>query len=206
MKKILLKIIVLGDSGVGKTALMTQYVQKKFSYTYKTTIGADFMAKEITIDDTLIVLQIWDTAGQDRFRSLGTSFYRGADACVLVFDVNAEKSWEHVEGWRNEFVLEAGVTNSNHFPFVVVGNKIDMRTEQSDTAIDSAAHGWCESHHKTPLFFTSAKEGKNVDDVFSKVIELVVAGHAKATPETNGGGGLPIHSHHEEPQEGGGCC
>jgi len=105
---------------VGKTALMTQYVLKKFSYTYKTTIGtrtpfcivsdiilksfiflgADFMAKELNVDDHVVVMQIWDTAGQDRFRSLGTAFYRGADACVLVFDVNAPQTWHNVEAWR----------------------------------------------------------------------------------------------------------
>lgn len=82
-KKILLKVIVLGDSSVGKTSLMNQYVNRKFSNQYKATIGADFLSKEVTVDDRTVTIQIWDTAGQERFQSLGVAFYRGADCCVL---------------------------------------------------------------------------------------------------------------------------
>ena len=83
-KKVLLKVIILGDSGVGKTSLMNQFVNKKFSNQYKATIGADFLTKEVMVDDRLVTMQIWDTAGQERFQSLGVAFYRGADSCVLV--------------------------------------------------------------------------------------------------------------------------
>nr|ACF81381.1 unknown [Zea mays] len=90
-RRTLLKVIVLGDSGVGKTSLMNQYVHKKFSQQYKATIGADFVTKEVLIEDRLVTLQIWDTAGQERFQSLGVAFYRGADCCVLVYDVNSNR-------------------------------------------------------------------------------------------------------------------
>merc|ERR1712164_98314 len=93
-KRTLLKLIILGDSGVGKTSLMNQYVNKKFSKQYKATIGADFLTKEVMIDDKLVTMQIWDTAGQERFQSLGVAFYRGADSCVLVYDVTDSKSFE----------------------------------------------------------------------------------------------------------------
>ncbi|KAF0721376.1 hypothetical protein AaE_010076, partial [Aphanomyces astaci] len=86
-KKVLLKVIILGDSGVGKTSLMNQYVNQKFTNQYKATIGADFLTKEIMSDEKLVTMQIWDTAGQERFQSLGVAFYRGADACVLVYDI-----------------------------------------------------------------------------------------------------------------------
>ena len=79
-----MKVIILGDSGVGKTSLMNQFVNKKFSNQYKATIGADFLTKEVMVDDRLVTMQIWDTAGQERFQSLGVAFYRGADSCVLV--------------------------------------------------------------------------------------------------------------------------
>ncbi|XP_021573009.1 ras-related protein Rab-7a isoform X2 [Carlito syrichta] len=92
-KKVLLKVIILGDSGVGKTSLMNQYVNKKFSNQYKATIGADFLTKEVMVDDRLVTMQIWDTAGQERFQSLGVAFYRGADCCVLVFDVTAPNTF-----------------------------------------------------------------------------------------------------------------
>ena len=90
-QKSLQKIIILGDSGVGKTSLMNRLVNNKYSSSYKATIGADFMTKDVSIDDRLVTLQIWDTAGQERFQSLGTAFYRGSDVCVLVYDVTNAK-------------------------------------------------------------------------------------------------------------------
>ena len=89
-KRTLLKLILLGDSGVGKTSLMNRYAAGTFTGRYKATIGADFLSKSVTVTDPATgldrhcTLQIWDTAGQERFQSLGTAFYRGADACLLV--------------------------------------------------------------------------------------------------------------------------
>merc|ERR1719231_1596660 len=110
-KKVLLKVIILGDSGVGKTSLMNQYVHKRFSNQYKATIGADFLTKEVMIDDKLVTLQIWDTAGQERFQSLGVAFYRGADACILVYDITNPKSFDHLDSWRDEFLIQASPRN-----------------------------------------------------------------------------------------------
>ena len=95
-KKVLVKIIIIGESGVGKTALLHKYVMGKFIEDHKATIGADFLSKEITVDDKIVTLQIWDTAGQERFQSLGNAFYRGSDACVLVYDVTDENSFQQV--------------------------------------------------------------------------------------------------------------
>lgn len=124
--KILLKVILLGDSGVGKTSLMSQYVNKRFSAAYKATIGADFLTREVMVDDRLVTMQLWDTAGQERFQSLGVAFYRGADCCVLVYDVNSAKSFETLDSWRDEFLIQASPHDPENFPFVVLGNKIDV--------------------------------------------------------------------------------
>jgi hypothetical protein len=113
-KRRLLKVIILGDSGVGKTSLMNQYVQKKFSKEYKATIGADFLTKEIEVDDKTVTMQIWDTAGQERFQSLGVAFYRGADCCVLVHDVNNTKSFDALDNWRDEFLIQVGGARNAH--------------------------------------------------------------------------------------------
>jgi len=121
-KKVLLKVIILGDSGVGKTSLMNQYVNKKFSKQYKATIGADFLTKEVMIDDKLVTMQIWDTAGQERFQSLGVAFYRGADSCVLVYDITDKKSFDSLSGWQEEFLVQAAPQNPDEFPFVCIGN------------------------------------------------------------------------------------
>lgn len=90
-KKNILKVIILGDSGVGKTSLMHRYVNNKYSQQYKATIGADFLTKEVNVDDKVATMQIWDTAGQKRFQSLGVAFYRGADCYVLVYDLTNTK-------------------------------------------------------------------------------------------------------------------
>ena len=113
-KKVLLKVIILGDSGVGKTSLMNQYVNKKFSNQYKATIGADFLTKEVMVDDRLVTMQIWDTAGQERFQSLGVAFYRGADCCVLTYDVTAPNTFKSLDSWRDEFLIQ--VRHTRHQP------------------------------------------------------------------------------------------
>ncbi|KAF9309704.1 hypothetical protein BG003_009443 [Podila horticola] len=167
-RKVLLKVIILGESGVGKTSLMNQYVNKKFSNQYKATIGADFLTKEVPIDDRLVTMQIWDTAGQERFQSLGVAFYRGADCCVLVFDVNNAKSFETLESWRDEFLIQASPNNPENFPFVVIGNKIDM-DESKRMVSQKRAMAWCQSKGNIPYFETSAKEAINVEQAFQTI-------------------------------------
>jgi len=157
----------LGDSGTGKTSLMNQYVNKKFSNQYKATIGADFLTKEVMVDDKLVTLQIWDTAGQERFQSLGVAFYRGADACVLVFDVNVAKTFENLNSWREEFLIQAGPRDPDNFPFIVLGNKIDL--ENSRVVSAKKAHAWCQSKGNIPYFETSAKEAINVEQAFQTI-------------------------------------
>ena len=103
---------------------MNQYVNKKFTAQYKATIGADFLTKEVLIDDRNVTMQIWDTAGQERFQSLGVAFYRGADCCVLVYDVTSQQSFRNLESWRDEFLIQASPRNPEEFPFVLLGNKV----------------------------------------------------------------------------------
>eukprot|EP00934_Nitzschia_sp_Nitz4_P003480 Nitzschia sp. Nitz4//scaffold94_size78252//33512//34540//NITZ4_005468-RA/size78252-processed-gene-0.99-mRNA-1//1//CDS//3329560380//3470//frame0 len=133
-----LKIVILGDSGVGKTSLMNRYSTGTFTGQYKATIGADFLSKDnVIVTDlygqrTLVTLQIWDTAGQERFQSLGVGFYRGADACLLVYDITDPHSLDNLDHWRKEFLeqvtggaLQGLGDASTLFPFVVLGNKMD---------------------------------------------------------------------------------
>lgn len=163
----LLKVIILGDSGVGKTSLMNQYVQKKFTKEYKATIGADFLTKEIEVDDKTVTMQIWDTAGQERFQSLGVAFYRGADCCVLVYDVNNTKSFDSLDNWRDEFLIQAQPQDPENFPFIVLGNKVDV--EAGRTVSKKKAEAWAQSKGGMPYFETSAKEDINVEASFTQV-------------------------------------
>ncbi|XP_017778920.1 PREDICTED: ras-related protein Rab-7a [Nicrophorus vespilloides] len=162
-KKILLKVVILGDSGVGKTSLMNQYITKKFSNQYKATIGADFLTKELIVDDRAVTMQIWDTAGQERFQSLGVAFYRGADCCVLVFDVTAPNTFKSLDSWRDEFLIQASPREPENFPFVLLGNKVDLEPRGIST---KRAQQWCQSKNNIPYFETSAKEALNVEQAF----------------------------------------
>lgn len=122
---------------VGKTSLMNRFSTGKFTGQYKATIGADFLSKELVVSDPfgqrrVVTLQIWDTAGQERFQSLGVGFYRGADACLLVYDITDPHSFDNLNHWRSEFLNQvsggvgAGLSNAaTNFPFVVLGNKTD---------------------------------------------------------------------------------
>ncbi|XBW34719.1 hypothetical protein QEN19_000286 [Hanseniaspora menglaensis] len=200
-RKNILKIIILGDSGVGKTSLIQRYVNKKYTQQYKATIGADFSTKELELEDinggkATATLQIWDTAGQERFQSLGVAFYRGADCCVLVYDVTNEKSFQRLKTWRDDFLLNSNVSNPESFPFVILGNKMDVDDskkqvttkqandliiELSKTSNDgagaatnggvtvSADEGSLQSNKNIPLFFTSAKGDLNVEFAFQEV-------------------------------------
>ena len=165
-KKVLLKVIILGDSGVGKTSLMSQYVNKKFNAQYKATIGADFLTKEVTVDDRLVTMQIWDTAGQERFQSLGVAFYRGADSCVLCFDVIQPKTFDNLDSWRDEFLIQAGPRDPDNFPFVVLGNKVDL---DGRAVPQKRALAWCQAKGNIPYFEISAKEAINVEPAFQVI-------------------------------------
>ncbi|TYG53404.1 hypothetical protein ES288_D09G107200v1 [Gossypium darwinii] len=178
-RRMLLKVIILGDSGVGKTSLMNQYVNRKFNNQYKATIGADFLTKEIQFEDRLFTLQIWDTAGLERFQSLGVAFYRGADCCVLVYDVNVAKSFDDLNNWREEFLIQATPSDSENFPFVVLGNKVDLDGGNSRVISEKTAMAWCVSKGNIPHFETSAKEGFNVDAAF----ECIAKNALKNEPE-----------------------
>uniref|UniRef100_A0A0E0HHC9 Ras-related protein Rab7 n=2 Tax=Oryza nivara TaxID=4536 RepID=A0A0E0HHC9_ORYNI len=173
-RRTLLKVIVLGDSGVGKTSLMNQYVNKKFSQQYKATIGADFVTKEVLIEDRLVTLQIWDTAGQERFQSLGVAFYRGADCCMLVYDVNAKRSFNALNTWHDEFLTQASPSDPKHFPFILLGNKIDIDAGNRRAIPEKKAKEWCVSKGNIPYFETSAKDDYNVDSAFLCVAKLAL--------------------------------
>jgi len=172
-RKVLLKVILLGNSGVGKTSLMQKWVTQRFNQIYKATIGADFLTKKIEIDGKAVTMQIWDTAGQERYESLGSAFYRGADACVLTFDVTNRESFERLCWWRDKFMLNSKGSSrrlpDNKSPpafFVLLANKIDLE-ERVVTSEEIVT--FCEENGGIQYFEVSAKEGINVDSVFRTI-------------------------------------
>lgn len=173
-KKVLLKVIILGDSGVGKTSLMNRYVNSKFSNQYKATIGADFLTKEVIIDEKIVTMQIWDTAGQERFQSLGVAFYRGADCCVLVHDLTNAQTFQSLDQWRREFLQQASPDNEDKFPFVVLGNKSDLNPTVTKQNLQ-VYQEWCRrSSGDIPHYLTSASESTNVQQAFEEIARLAI--------------------------------
>lgn len=208
-KKAILKLILLGDSGVGKTSLMNQYVNCKFSNHFKATVGTDFLTKEVLVNETLVTLQIWDTAGQERFQSLGSAFYRGADACVLVYDITNEKSFEQLSSWKEEFLNRANPADPVNFPFIVIGNKVDCESERRVTA--AKAQQWSTSEARLgrkvsiPCFETSAKNAIMVEAAFLEAVTIALSQQNLHEPEPV----IPdtiTFSKKTTPPPKGGCC
>eukprot|EP01060_Flectonema_neradi_P038658 TRINITY_DN818_c1_g5_i1.p1 TRINITY_DN818_c1_g5~~TRINITY_DN818_c1_g5_i1.p1 ORF type:complete len:233 (+),score=61.23 TRINITY_DN818_c1_g5_i1:71-700(+) len=204
--KVLLKVIILGDSGVGKSSLMNQYVNKKFDSRYKATIGADFLTWNLQIDEVEVTLQIWDTAGQERFQSLGTAFYRGADACLLVFDLTNQDSFTHLTSWHDEFIVQAGGGRE----FVLVGNKNDLedrRQVSTKTAIAWATRQGKEDEEGAaiPFFETSAKDNFNVDQAFLAVAKNALKKQRKVQDDGLIPGSVNLSDRNVEKKKKG-CC
>jgi len=168
----LLKVIVLGDSGVGKTALLDRFVNNVFRTRYKATIGADFVTQEIEVSKgRLVTLQIWDTAGQERFNSLGNSFYRGADCCIFVFDVSVPQTLKSLEVWKREFELQAE-DSSTIYTYICIGNKIDLEDRLVTT---EDGKRWCKDNGMLHYFETSAKTAENVSEAFKQAAVAQIA-------------------------------
>ena len=168
-KPITFKIIVLGNQAVGKTSLLERYVSNKYNNTYRATLGANFLTKKLVIDGRNYILQLWDTAGQELFQSLGTSFYRGSDACVLVFDMTSTKTFESLAPWKEEFLFQ--IACNEDFPFLVIGNKLDLVDNRVVSNIK--AKKWIEEQNLL-YFECSAKDGISVDDAFTQLISQII--------------------------------
>ncbi|WEW60989.1 Ypt/Rab-type GTPase Rab7 [Emydomyces testavorans] len=177
-------------------------VNKKYSASYKATIGADYLTKEVLVDDRLVTMQLWDTAGQERFQSLGVAFYRGADCCVLVYDVNNSKSFENLDSWRDEFLIQASPRDPESFPFVVLGNKVDV--DESKRMISTKrASTYCQSKGNIPYFETSAKEAINVEQAFEVIAKVALT--QEESEEFNGDFTDPINIHLDSERDACAC-
>jgi len=168
-KKVFLKIITLGESGVGKTAILNKYVNGKFIEEHKPTIGADFLTKEISVEDKLITLQIWDTAGQERFQSLGSAFYRGADACVLVYDIQNEQTFAKIEEWRTNFISQAAPDDPKKFPFLLLGNKLDKDNQRQVDKLQADNYARSQGMR---FYETSAVNGANIEEAIKNLTSV----------------------------------
>lgn len=161
-----IKLLMIGDSGVGKTCLLLRYANDSFSSTFITTIGIDFKIKNVEIDGTRIKLQIWDTAGQERFRTITTSYFRGAQGILLVYDVTDRRSFESIRNWISQIQQHADV----HVNKILVGNKCDML---DDKVISTEEGQKLAQEFGIPFWECSAKTDINVDASFQGLAAAV---------------------------------
>jgi len=162
-----LKLLVIGDSGVGKSSLLMRFVHDKFDEDQGPTIGVDFKSKVIDVAGNKVKLTIWDTAGQERFRTLTASYYRGAHGVILVYDVSERSSFDHVTMWLDE--LNVYSTNNNLVK-MLVGNKIDKPNRDVTNK-----EGMSYARDNQMLFIeASAKDKQGVKQAFDEVTEKIL--------------------------------
>ncbi|CAG9314019.1 unnamed protein product [Blepharisma stoltei] len=155
----LFKLVIIGDSGVGKSCLLIRFADDSFTESYITTIGVDFRFRTLALEETSVKLQIWDTAGQERFRTITTAYYRGADGVMVVFDKTDHNSFQSTDGWMAEVNRHA---NENAIK-MLVGNKSDMERD-SQVSIEEAEDK--AKRYGIPYIETSAKNAYQVDLAF----------------------------------------
>ena len=160
----LFKVLLLGDSDVGKSSLILRYTDETFNSKLVNSIGVDFTMKKKEIDGKVIKVQIWDTAGHERFRSITYSYYRGANAIIIVFDLSDKKSFINITEWLKQIGKHA---KENVFMFLV-GNKSDLVDERKVTYEEAKQYA---DEHELPYIETSAKEGININELFDSSIK-----------------------------------
>ncbi len=159
------KVLLLGDSTVGKTCLLLKYTDKIFKEEHMMTIGLDYRLKRMKLKNGKEVkLQIWDTAGQDRFRSITKNFYKGTHGIILIYDVTNEKTFENAKSWVEQIHEEI----SDKVVIYLVGNKIDMEEERKVSTEEGKK---LAEELGIPFFETSAKTGENIDNIFDNIVE-----------------------------------
>lgn len=160
-----LKIIIVGDSSVGKSNIMNMFVNRVFQDVNESTVGVEFASKIISIDNIKYRMRIWDTAGQEAFRSITSAYYRGTDGCLIVYSITDRKSFESIHSW----ILDIRSKSSPYIPIILVANKMD-----SDNRQVSSEEGKQLADDYGLLFFeTSAKTAYNINNVFTSIVERV---------------------------------
>ena len=165
---VLFKYIVVGDSGVGKSCLLMQFTEHKFQAVHEVTIGVEFGSRIIEIDGKATNLQVWDTAGQETFRSIARSYYRGAAAALLIYDVTRRDSFNHLGEWLQE-IREFG---SPEVVVIVIGNKTDLDHQRGVSREEGEAFA---RDNGVVFMETSAKTAANVEETFIRTAKEIMA-------------------------------
>ncbi len=165
------KIILVGESGVGKSSLLMKYIDNTFEETTQSTIGVDFKVKTLIIDEKVIKLQIWDTAGQERYHAILGSYFRGAEGIFIVYDIANKESFDKIPYWLDQIHLNTDDLKRGKRPIqYLIGNK-DDKVDDREVAFNIAIKFAAEKN--LMVAETSAKSGKHIEECFTKIATLI---------------------------------
>ena len=194
----LVKILTIGETGVGKTCLISRYTRNEFFETHLATIAIDFKMKNMDIDKKKVKIQIWDTAGQERFAIMTNGFFKNADGILLTYSINDERSFEAVTKWMLQ-IRDKAPSDVN---IILVGNKNDM---ESDRKVSYDEGRKLAEHYGITFLEASAKNGKNVKEVFEKLASEIIDKNDKRQL-----GQVKVNGKEKDPEltikEQKGCC
>jgi Ras-related protein Rab-2A len=206
------KLIVIGDSGVGKSCLTNNAVKNIFDDAYNATVGFEFFTFNVKINDKIVKLQIWDTCGQELYRSLITNFYRNSSLAVMVYAINSKESFDNIDMWLRELR-----THSNPDAKVfLIGNKIDLESERKVTK--EQGEQFCKENKINGFLEASAKTGVNAQNIFIKAAQVLYDDYENyqkkteiAGRNTSNNNGIPQQMDRKRidnkpKKEQGGCC
>jgi Ras-related protein Rab-18 len=165
-----LKILIIGESDVGKSSLLLRFTDDVFNQDTPATIGMDFKTAMVNIDDNKVKLAIWDTAGSERFRSLTPNFYRGAHGAIIVYDVNRRETFEKLDSWLNE--LDTYTTRTDTVK-MLIGNKIDKAEGKPQAVSREEGLRWARKH-STLFIEASARTSEGVKTAFEELVEKIL--------------------------------
>jgi len=163
---LIFKIVLIGDSNVGKTNILSKYLQNEFNPDSKATVGVEFGSKTFNINDNVIKAQIWDTAGTEKYRSITNAYYKGAKGAFVVYDITKKSSFNNIDKWLFD-LKNNGDENIN---IILVGNKIDLENDRDVTTEEGEKKAIL---NKASFIETSAKNGNNIEKAFNLMIENV---------------------------------
>ena len=157
------KIVLIGNTSVGKTNILSKYLTDQFDPDSKATVGVEFGTKNFKIENNIVKVQIWDTAGQERYRSITNAYYKGAKGSLLVYDITNKKSFDDLDKW----ILDLKTNGDDNLSLILLGNKSDLE----DKRVISTEEGKNKAEfYKCSFFETSALNGNNIEKAFSELI------------------------------------
>ena len=163
------QLLIIGDSTVGKTSILSRFANGIFNSNYLATVGLDSFTKDEIIDDKTVRIKIWDTAGQERYKSLTKGFFRNAEGVMLVYDVTNSETYENLKFWLQSIKNNTS-PDMGEIPIILIGNKIDC--EDREVKVEEAENFWKEQGY--PYFETSAKTGENIDNTIKYLVKKVI--------------------------------